>query len=125
MGFSALMRMRSLHAPRSPTMTSLYPPFPTAAVSLVASEGDERLPRSSTCFNHLFLPTYSSAAVLEARLQQAITGAHAFDEGAPHSCALPCCAVIRCAVLCCALLRCAVLCSAALCCAWHAACISR
>ncbi|PRW20575.1 E3 ubiquitin- ligase HUWE1 [Chlorella sorokiniana] len=50
-------------------------------VSLVACEGDERLPRASTCFNHLFLPSYSSAAVLEERLLQAITQAHAFDEG--------------------------------------------
>ena len=83
----------------SPTMTSMYSLFPTAAVSLVACEGDERLPRASTCFNHLFLPTYSSAAVLEARLQQAIAGAHAFDEGAPCCHAVPRCAVPCCAVL--------------------------
>ena len=36
----------------------------------MASEGDDRLPRASTCFNHLFLPAYSSAAVLAERLQQ-------------------------------------------------------
>ncbi|EFN52504.1 hypothetical protein CHLNCDRAFT_14906, partial [Chlorella variabilis] len=49
-------------------------------VSLVAVEGDERLPRASTCFNTLFLPAYSSPAVLEARLVQAIGGQQAFDE---------------------------------------------
>ena len=52
------------------------------AVCLVAVEGDDRLPRASTCFNTLFLPRYSSAAVLEARLGQALSGDHMFDEGA-------------------------------------------
>lgn len=55
--------------------------LPIPAVSLVAVEGDERLPRASTCFNTLFLPAYSSPAVLEARLVQAIGGQQAFDEG--------------------------------------------
>ncbi len=50
-------------------------------MSLVVCEGDERLPRASTCFNHLFLPAYSNAAVLEERVQQAIAGAQDFDEG--------------------------------------------
>lgn len=49
---------------------------------MVAAEGDARLPRASTCFNTLFLPRYSSAAVLEARLAAALEGGQAFDEGA-------------------------------------------
>ncbi|KAL4422562.1 hypothetical protein ABPG75_008759 [Micractinium tetrahymenae] len=49
-------------------------------VCLVPTEGDDRLPRASTCFNTLFLPAYSSAVVLEARLLQAITGEQSFDE---------------------------------------------
>lgn len=57
------------------------PSYLSPAVSLAASEGDDRLPRASTCFNTLFLPRYSSAAVLEARLLQAVSGGHAFDEG--------------------------------------------
>lgn len=66
--------------PASVFSLSLQPhPF---TVCLVASEGDGRLPRASTCFNTLYLPSYSSAAVLEARLAQALAGGHAFDEGA-------------------------------------------
>jgi hypothetical protein len=58
------------------------PPAPCPpAVCLVAAEGDSRLPRASTCFNTLFLPRYSCPAVLEARLGQALAGAHVFDEG--------------------------------------------
>ncbi len=56
-------------------------PRPLPAVCLVPTEGDDRLPRASTCFNTLFLPAYSCAEVLEARLLQAIAGAQAFDEG--------------------------------------------
>ncbi|KAI3430304.1 hypothetical protein D9Q98_004900 [Chlorella vulgaris] len=50
-------------------------------VCLVMVEGDTRLPRASTCFNTLYLPLYSSQAVLERRLVQAITGGQSFDEG--------------------------------------------
>jgi hypothetical protein len=48
----------------------------------VAVEGDERLPRASTCFNTLFLPAYSSQEALQRRLLQAISGEQSFDEGA-------------------------------------------
>lgn len=51
-------------------------------LSLVASEGDGRLPRASTCFNTLFLPCYSSPDVLRERLLAALSGQQAFDEGA-------------------------------------------
>lgn len=51
-------------------------------MALVVTEGDERLPRASTCFNTLFLPAYSAAPVLRSRLAQAISGEQAFDEGA-------------------------------------------
>lgn len=68
-----------LHPPSLPAPpSSISPP----AVCVVAAEGDDRLPRASTCFNTLFLPSYSSAAVLEARLLAALEGGHAFDEGA-------------------------------------------
>eukprot|EP00887_Chlorella_sp_A99_P000358 scaffold13.g358.t1 len=49
-------------------------------VTLVASEGDGRLPRASTCFNHLFLPAFSSAGVLRRQLELAVAGAGVFDE---------------------------------------------
>jgi hypothetical protein len=55
------------------------------AVCLVMVEGDTRLPRASTCFNTLYLPLYSSQAVLERRLVQAITGGQSFDEGGLRS----------------------------------------
>ena len=67
-------------------------------VRLVPTEGDERLPRASTCFNILHLPAYSTPAVLEARLAQAITGAQAFDEG--EACVGCCCSAGPCGALC-------------------------
>lgn len=51
-------------------------------VTVVAVEGDARLPRASTCFNHLFLPAFTSAEALAASLATAISGANHFDEGA-------------------------------------------
>ena len=57
------------------------PPTPPA-VCMAAAEGDDRLPRASTCFNTLFLPAYSSPEALERRLLQAISGEQSFDEGA-------------------------------------------
>ena len=35
-------------------------------------EGDERLPSSHTCFNHLLLPLYSSKDALQRKLVQAL-----------------------------------------------------
>lgn len=51
-------------------------------LALVATEGDGRLPRASTCFNTLYLPSYSSPEVLAQRLAAALEGQQAFDEGA-------------------------------------------
>ena len=50
-------------------------------LALVASDGDGRLPRASTCFNTLYLPAYFSAEVLRQRLLTAVSGSHIFDEG--------------------------------------------
>lgn len=50
-------------------------------LAVVAAEGDGRLPRASTCFNALYLPSYSSAEVLRQRLLLAISAEQAFDEG--------------------------------------------
>ena len=41
-----------------------------------------RLPTASTCFNTLNLPAYASEAELRMKLQQAISGAQGFHEGA-------------------------------------------
>ena len=43
---------------------------------------DLRLPTASTCFNTLYLPTYSTKAVLCERLQFAIRESSGFDEAA-------------------------------------------
>ncbi len=50
-------------------------------LALVAVEGDDRLPRASTCFNTLYLPRYSSAELLRQRLLTAMSGEQVFDEG--------------------------------------------
>jgi hypothetical protein len=71
----------SSSSPEQTTHPSIHPPAPSA-VCLAAAEGDDRLPRASTCCNTLFLPAYSSQEVLERRLLQAISGEQSFDEGA-------------------------------------------
>lgn len=40
-----------------------------------------RLPRAATCFNTLYLPRYSSKAVMQQRLAQACSAQLMFDEG--------------------------------------------
>ena len=40
-----------------------------------------RLPRAATCFNTLYLPCYSSKAVMQQRLAQACSAQLMFDEG--------------------------------------------
>ncbi len=49
-----------LHLLQPPALPSAFR-LPTAAVSLVVCEGDERLPRASTCFNHLHCPPLSAS----------------------------------------------------------------
>ena len=51
-------------------------------VSRVHGADTGLLPTASTCFNTLHLPEYGSFATLRAKLQQAIAGAHGFDEAA-------------------------------------------
>lgn len=79
------LALRCADAP-PPAHCACRPPPPT--VALVATEGDARLPRASTCFNTLILPAYNSAEVLQARLLLTVSGAHAFDEGEPACAAL-------------------------------------
>ena len=40
-----------------------------------------RLPRAATCFNTLYLPTYTTKAAMHQRLQQACSAELVFDEG--------------------------------------------
>lgn len=51
---------------------------------LLPEQGDTRLPRASTCFNTLHLPSYSSKQVMQHRLEQACSAQLVFDEGAVH-----------------------------------------
>ena len=44
-----------------------------------------RLPRAATCFNILYLPGYSSQAVLQRKLLQATGHSQIFDEGERHA----------------------------------------
>ena len=41
-------------------------------------EGDDRLPTSMTCFGRLLLPAYSSRAVMETKLRQAVENSFGF-----------------------------------------------
>ena len=40
-----------------------------------------RLPRAATCFNTLYIPRYSSKAIMQQRLAQACSAQLVFDEG--------------------------------------------
>ncbi|DBB02561.1 TPA: E3 ubiquitin-protein ligase smurf2 [Trebouxia sp. C0006] len=56
---------------------------------LLPEHDDSRLPRAATCFNTLYLPSYSSKQVMHHRLQQASSAQLVFDEGAVHEVAAP------------------------------------
>lgn len=48
-----------------------------------------RLPQAATCFNTLYLPSYSSKQVMHHRLQQASSAQLVFDEGELFNCSCP------------------------------------
>lgn len=56
---------------------ALHPPNDLPGVAAAQC----RLPRAATCFNTLYLPLYSSKAVMQQRLAQACSAQLVFDEG--------------------------------------------
>ena len=66
----------SCERPPSLGFSALHPPF---TVQYLESQGDERLPSASTCFNVLKLPTYSSSKVMRQKLLLAIRSKSGFD----------------------------------------------
>jgi len=66
----------SCERPPSLGLSALDPPF---TIQKIDSSDDSRLPTSSTCFNTLKLPTYSSAKALKSKLLAAIHSGAGFD----------------------------------------------
>ena len=66
----------SCERPPSLGFDSLQPPF---TIQRVDCTDDSRLPTSSTCFNTLKLPTYTSSAILKAKLLLSIRSGAGFD----------------------------------------------
>jgi len=52
--------------------------LPNFTINKISSEGDTKLPHSSTCFNKLNLPKYSSEGILRSKLLLAIKSAQGF-----------------------------------------------
>ncbi len=50
----------------------------TLVIQRSGGDGDDRLPSSHTCFNHLLLPNYSSKEILVARLAVALDNSEGF-----------------------------------------------
>jgi len=66
----------SCERPPSLGFSALEPPF---TIQRVSCTDDSRLPSSSTCFNILKLPTYSSQSILKQKLLTSIRSGAGFD----------------------------------------------